>query len=130
MTVTGWGSLEEDSTKHPNILQEVTLPVITNAECKSKYDVYVNNGIRYGDLITSRTLCAGYPHGGKDSCQGDSGGPGIWRDSGRTYLIGVVSWGIGCGRPEFPGVYTRVTAYMDWIQQDTGKHYENYQDSL
>ena len=71
--------------------------------------------------VTSLAICAG--SGGKDACLGDSGGPLVWSDeqNHQSYLIGVVSWGEGCGRPEYPGVYTRVTEFLDWIETTTGK---------
>lgn len=61
-------------------------------------------------------LCAGHREGGKDACQGDSGGPLVARNA----LIGVVSWGIGCGNPEFPGVYANVANLREWILNSSG----------
>ena len=61
-------------------------------------------------------ICAGLDAGGKDSCQGDSGGPMVTQENGRHAQIGVVSWGIGCASPNYPGVYARVTSVKSWIQ--------------
>ncbi|ROT79325.1 trypsinogen 1 [Penaeus vannamei] len=66
--------------------------------------------------IEDSMICAGVPEGGKDSCQGDSGGPLACSDTGSTYLAGIVSWGYGCARPGYPGVYAEVSYHVDWIK--------------
>lgn len=128
-TVTGWGYIKEieqlgdgtflDAQTHVNVvasdvmptrLIQAELPLVDVDECRTKNRAA--NGV-----IDARTLCAGVPEGGKDACHGDSGGPLVAkREDGRWIQIGIVSWGIGCGRPGFPGVYTRVSAFADWIK--------------
>ncbi|CAK9821367.1 unnamed protein product [Anthophora retusa] len=108
--VTGWGAIEE-SGSISQTLQEVTVPILTNAECRaSKYPAR---------KITDNMLCAGSKEGSKDSCQGDSGGP-LHIVNGDTYdVVGVVSWGEGCAKPGYPGVYSRVNRYLTWIKHNT-----------
>jgi len=107
-TVVGWGSLKENGPQ-PNTLMEVTVKIWDNPTCKDTYGNAAPGG------IMDHMLCAGQK--GKDSCSGDSGGPmqigtgSIWTQ------IGVVSWGIGCGKSHYPGVYSRVTELRDWIDR-------------
>lgn len=66
--------------------------------------------------------CAGTRDGSIDACKGDSGGPLVCEDINNvTYVWGIVSWGENCGKPEFPGVYTRVANYFDWISYHVGR---------
>lgn len=119
-TVTGWGTLSSGGFPS-STLQEVEVPVISNATC--------NAPDYYNESVTANMLCAGYAQGGKDSCQGDSGGPLVIENgAGGWKLIGVVSWGIGCAGPKQPGVYTRVSKYIGWIQSHTGPliEYDNF----
>ncbi|XP_075162324.1 venom protease [Haematobia irritans] len=111
---TGWGTLKEDG-KPSCLLQEVEVPVLENDVCVAQTN-YTQK------MITKNMMCAGYPGTGvRDSCQGDSGGPlvRLRPDDKRYEQIGIVSWGNGCARPDYPGVYTRVTKYLDWITENS-----------
>nr|NP_001299069.1 uncharacterized protein LOC106122582 precursor [Papilio xuthus]BAM17909.1 oviductin [Papilio xuthus] len=110
-TVAGWGTTEEGGSVS-NVLREVTVPIISNSECRMT---------NYKERITENMLCAGIDDGGKDACQGDSGGPlHIFNNNTNTWQIaGVVSWGEGCARPKTPGVYSRVNRYLTWIKSNT-----------
>ncbi|KAM5255842.1 complement factor I [Ctenodactylus gundi] len=66
--------------------------------------------------------CAGTSDGSIDACKGDSGGPLVCMDANNvTYVWGIVSWGDNCGKPEFPGVYTKVANYFEWISGHVGR---------
>uniref|UniRef100_A0A8D2NNY8 Peptidase S1 domain-containing protein n=1 Tax=Zosterops lateralis melanops TaxID=1220523 RepID=A0A8D2NNY8_ZOSLA len=110
--VTGWGALENDGYS-VNQLRQAEVRLISTAVC--------NRRQVYGGAITPGMLCAGYLEGQVDACQGDSGGPLVHANSrGIWYLVGIVSWGDECGKPNKPGVYTRVTYYRNWIHSKTG----------
>jgi secreted trypsin-like serine protease len=92
-------------------LFEVGLPTVAEAVCKATYR---------GQTIGLGQICAGYLEGEKDSCQGDSGGPLVTFDrNGCPYQVGVVSWGKGCAEKNAYGVYSRTSAYADWLRQQT-----------
>lgn len=99
----GFGHTSEGGTIS-NVLLEVTVPVVDQESCEQGY---VNRGVNDTDMI-----CAGET--GRDSCQGDSGGPLL--DSGGS-VVGIVSWGDGCARPNTPGVYSRVSVASEFIKQ-------------
>ena len=73
------------------------------------------------EFIYDQHICAGYQEGGTDSCKGDSGGPlTVQKDDGKWYLAGLTSWGTGCARPQYPGVYTEMAWFVDWVYETTG----------
>ena len=115
-TVTGWGRLSEYG-KTSNVLREVQLPIISNERCMW---MYRSSGIN--EWIPNIFLCAGTARGGRDACNGDSGGPLVVKSSnGRYILAGIVSWSYGCGEPNSPGVYTRISKFKSWIKQAIAK---------
>ena len=104
--VAGFGQTAEGDARMSPLLQEVRVPIVSNDTC--------NQPASYNGAITEGKMCAGDVD--KDSCQGDSGGPLIERlDDGSFRLIGVTSYGEGCGQPLKFGVYTRVSKYIEWI---------------
>ncbi|XP_015337267.1 transmembrane protease serine 11B-like protein [Marmota marmota marmota] len=112
VVVTGWGALTFDG-EFPELLQKAPVKIIDTNTCNAP-EVY--NGV-----IKDTMLCAGYLEGNIDACQGDSGGPLVHPNSRDIwYLVGIVSWGVECGKINKPGVYMRVTSYRDWIASKTG----------
>ncbi|XP_073915002.1 tryptase beta-2-like isoform X2 [Castor canadensis] len=113
--VTGWGNVDNDESLPPPFpLKQVKVPIVENHLCDLKY----HSGLYTGDnisIVRDDMLCAGNSR--KDSCQGDSGGPLVCKVKGTWLQAGVVSWGEGCAEPNRPGVYTRVTHYLDWIHR-------------
>lgn len=108
--VTGWGATTEGGATSAELM-EATVPITSNAQCDSAYGI-----------ITDNMLCAGYMEGGVDSCQGDSGGPLAVSAADQSWkLAGVVSFGYGCARAKFYGVYTRVSNYVGWIEEQIGE---------
>lgn len=107
--VAGWGQLSEDDEDGSNTLLEVSLPIVSLSRCRSA-------GLQYWFTVSSKQICAGdISNGGVDSCYGDSGGPLFINRGNRSEIAGVVSWGNGCARARKPGVYTRVSSYVEWI---------------
>ena len=104
--ITGWGE-DEGTANNPNQLQVVDVPITASSN--------------YGNQIDPDMIMAGYSNGGYDSCQGDSGGPMVVLATDEsTYLqVGIVSWGYGCAEAGYPGVYARVSYFLDWICTNT-----------
>ncbi|WP_233051367.1 trypsin-like serine protease [Motilimonas cestriensis] len=106
LTVAGLGRTQEGGLS-PSVLQEVDVPLVSDAVCRQAGGSYQNVG--------SVAFCAGYSQGGKDSCQGDSGGPIVVNQGGVVTQLGIVSWGIGCARPGKYGVYSDIAALRPWV---------------
>jgi trypsin len=108
LEVTGWGATAERG-HYPKQLLKGIVPYVDNETC--------NEPSSYNGRVFPTMICAGHREGGVDSCQGDSGGPLVWRTSEGPVLVGVVSVGGGCARRLKYGVYTRVSAYREWINR-------------
>ncbi|EDL08999.1 serine protease 42 precursor [Mus musculus] len=110
--VTGWGKLVPGAPDVPTeILQEVDQNVILYEECNEMLKKATSSSV---DLVKRGMVC-GYKERGKDACQGDSGGPMSCEFENKWVQVGVVSWGISCGRKGYPGVYTDVAFYSKWL---------------
>ncbi|MEE6513440.1 hypothetical protein FKM82_021095 [Ascaphus truei] len=102
---SGWGYTDAATKNTPSKLQQVSLPLLTNTDCQ-----------RYlGRQIGSTMVCAGAA--GASSCMGDSGGPLVCQKNGVWTLVGIVSFGSSVCSPSSPGVYTRVTSLISWVDQ-------------
>jgi secreted trypsin-like serine protease len=101
-TVMGWGATREGGGQS-DTLRKATVPFVSDASCQQSYPQ---------DLQPATEICAGFAQGGVDTCQGDSGGPMTKRDAaGNWREVGIVSYGNGCARAGFPGVYGEVQSF-------------------
>jgi secreted trypsin-like serine protease len=106
LIVSGWGTTSEGGSIS-NVLRAVDVISLTLEECRaSSYPPsWIEDGMN----------CAGVDGGGKDACQGDSGGPMVFKEGSEFEEIGIVSWGQGCARPGYPGVYADCIYFESWI---------------
>ncbi|XP_059180749.1 hyaluronan-binding protein 2-like [Centropristis striata] len=104
--ISGWG-VTETQKYGTNQLLDARVLLISQEKCKAPHV--------YGGALDDSMFCAGNMRGGVDSCQGDSGGPLVCERNGTHYVVGVVSWGDGCGKKYKPGVYANVGKFVDWI---------------
>jgi secreted trypsin-like serine protease len=107
---TGWGKVDYNK-RGSDVLQKVQIDVYDNSECHRAYFPKFKIGIRQWHL------CAGTKVGGKGTCHGDSGGPLQCKIGNQWTLAGITSFGSGCAKPGFPDVYTRVTHFLNWVNQ-------------
>ncbi|XP_043109202.1 serine protease 33-like [Puntigrus tetrazona] len=116
--ITGWGDIRDGvALQGAGPLQEVQVPIIDSKTCQ---DMFLINPTENID-IRYDMMCAGFQQGGKDSCQGDSGGPLACQVSDGSWVqAGIVSFGLGCAKPNRPGVYAKVSSFTNFIQSHVG----------
>ncbi|XP_075974366.1 trypsin CFT-1-like [Anticarsia gemmatalis] len=113
ITAVGWGRTTTNGIPSEQ-LQHVDINIVNHSLCKERY-AYLKTQPDFVDwpIITDGMMCAGnLDFGGKDACQGDSGGPVAHNGD---IIVGVTSWGFGCGDAYYPGVQARVSYFTDWI---------------
>ncbi|GAA0507848.1 trypsin [Paractinoplanes deccanensis] len=107
-TVMGWGQTREDSMKQERRLHYASVPMVSDASCAKAYK---KAGVK---LVDDEQMCAGDQR--VDTCQGDSGGPMVGQNRrGQWEQVGIVSWGLGCARDGYPGVYTQISTFRPAI---------------
>ncbi|XP_072219522.1 vitamin K-dependent protein C [Leuresthes tenuis] len=114
--VSGWG--RDDSGKYSSALNVIKVPLVSHSICTHQM---------FPHSLSDNVLCAGILGQSTDACEGDSGGPMVTLYRKTWFLIGLVSWGEGCGREDKLGIYTKVSNYNEWITRvqeewDRGLH--------
>lgn len=111
---TGWGKDAFGAGgKFQRVLKEVELPIVSHLQCQTALR-HTHLGASFN--LHEGNICAGGEKG-RDTCKGDGGGPLVCPGpNGNAQLVGLVSWGIDCGKAGIPGVYVNVAHYLDWIQ--------------
>jgi secreted trypsin-like serine protease len=114
LTVMGWGQTSENTRHQETKLRYASVPIVSDTDCAK---AYLKIDVK---LVRNESICAGTR--GVDSCQGDSGGPLVRAVApGRWVQVGIVSWGLGCARKNYPGVYTQVSTFRNDIRAVTRK---------
>ncbi|KAL0274764.1 UNVERIFIED_CONTAM: hypothetical protein PYX00_002813 [Menopon gallinae] len=110
--LSGWGSTSRTFTPiFPEVLQKAKLPIVSFDDCKKAFP--------NSKLDKQSNICTGPLNGDLSACSGDSGGPLVKTINGKTYVVGLVSWGrIPCGRGD-PSVYTKVSNFIDYINKNS-----------
>ncbi|XP_042120487.2 transmembrane protease serine 12 [Peromyscus maniculatus bairdii] len=106
--ISGWGRTKEEGSP-TSILQEARVHFISREVCNSEQS--------YGGVIPNTSFCAGHENGTFDTCRGDSGGPLMCYlpEHKRYFVMGITSYGHGCGRKHFPGVYSNPAFFQQWL---------------
>ncbi|XP_017297086.1 vitamin K-dependent protein C [Kryptolebias marmoratus] len=104
--VTGWG--KQDNGMYSSALNVIKVPLVNHSFCSQQMVPH---------QLSSNVLCAGILGQSVDACEGDSGGPMVTLYRDTWFLVGLVSWGEGCGLKDKLGVYTKVSNYNQWIRQ-------------
>ncbi|XP_018523836.1 serine protease 27 isoform X2 [Lates calcarifer] len=105
--VTGWGYIHPDIPLPANqMLRQASVPVVSDSRCSKLY----------ANEFTSNMICAGVPQGDIGPCYGDSGSPMVYKNGSRWVQAGLANFGKGCGQPDYPLVYARVSKYERWIK--------------
>lgn len=119
-TILGWGAISyhrqpdgKPQVERDDMLHQAVVPVVDFDECKNSYG---------DDLATHHVICAGYKEGRIDSCAGDSGGPLLIERENKWFVYGVTSFGDECGKEGKYGIYSKTSAYIDWINRIMRKH--------
>jgi len=116
--IIGMGVEEEGSSITNDYLEHISVAMISNNDCNEYFGQ---------NWILKDMICAGHLLGGKDACQGDSGGPliqtALVEGTPIEWLVGIVSFGVGCARPGLGGAYSSLEYYSQWIA-DTVNHFK------
>ncbi|KAM8709575.1 hypothetical protein ACLKA7_016390 [Drosophila subpalustris] len=105
---SGWGKISDSATGATDKLQFIEVPIMNNSGCSPWF----------GGVVGDSQICI-KTTGGTSTCNGDSGGPLVSAET--KELIGATSFGIALGCEKgWPGVFTRITSYLDWIEKHSG----------
>ncbi|XP_014483142.1 PREDICTED: trypsin-1-like [Dinoponera quadriceps] len=116
--LSGWGSISKNFLPiFPTVLQKATLSILDNDSCLKKFpkDIIGKQPELYSTQMCTDSL------NGESACSGDSGGPLVQRNDKEKEVtqIGIVSWGVyPCGVSHLPSVYTRISSYINWIDEN------------
>ena len=117
--VAGWGAMErrelgDNASAKSTNMKEIHLPIADKDTC------IASTSPQFRDDVTNYTICVGDGTGNNDACNGDSGGPLFCKRNKEDYdsyvVVGIVSWGVGCGQPGKYVIATHLLNLMDWVR--------------